>query len=289
MSEMKIHNTLPLLKEQLERWKSIPKESEFIQHYAKPMQKYVGDYFDDFYQVLGNLNWKEYRESTLECNDEKWEERLKKHIRDVEKLFNQKLTGEAVLFGSFHTIDGFARFDQGNHKLYLGIDESHNDGNYLDILMVHELTHVVREGKDSVWKGWNLNPKMSREEFLNKQPVIEHLFGEGFSCVISELLVPGEQPRKYCYQSAESYKHVLSYGKEVSERIHREIKKFENGDYGSLYNGSTYQPRMQQFTQYVWAFHWIKKLMSDVAKNNPNEIVDVCSKQFVEHALDFYL
>lgn len=284
---MKVYNTLPLFKTLLKKWKSPPSETEFIESYAKPMEKYVGDFFTDFYSEVLRMNWKTYRSKTLECNDEQWEENLKKHIRDVEKLFGIKLAGEAVLFASFHTIDGFARFDQGNHKVYLGIDESHDDGNYLDILMVHELTHVIRESRESVWTGWGLNPKMLRSEFLESQPTIEHLFSEGFSCVISEILVPGEHRWRYCYQTAETYKHILSYGKSVSQRIQTEIKKLNHGDYGNLYNSRSYEPRMPEFTHYVWAYLWVKRLMSDIAHNDPKQIVDLCSKGFIDHALEF--
>lgn len=285
--KMKVYNTLPLFKILLKKWKNIPSEQEFIDLYANPMEKYVGNFFTDFYSEVLKVNWKNYRKKTLECDDVKWEENLKKHIRDVEKLFGNKLNGESVLFASFHTLDGFARFDHGTHKVFLGIDESHDDGNYLDILMVHELVHVIRESRESVWTGWGLNPKMIRADFLESQPTIEHLFSEGFSCVISELLVPGEHRWRYCYQTAETFKHILSNGKSVSQRIHAEITKPNHGNFGNLYNTRSYEPRMPEFTHYAWAYLWVKKLMSDLARNNPKQIVELCSKDFIEHALAF--
>jgi hypothetical protein len=71
-----------------------------------------------------------------------------------------------------------------------GVDESHGRGAYLDILVSHELTH---------------------DEFGENQPVAEHLFSEGFSCVVSELLNQTDEPWHYVYQTKESYQHVMEH------------------------------------------------------------------------------
>ncbi len=136
---MKIHNTLPLLLSCLEKWEKIPTEKKFIEEYAVPMEQSVGNFFEDFYSALLELDWDQYRAHALKIDPKHEEVRLKKHMRDIERLFEVPLSGEVVLFGSFETMDGFARFDWGNHKVFLGVDESFDDGQYIDILTTHEL------------------------------------------------------------------------------------------------------------------------------------------------------
>src|SRR5262249_47291116 len=134
--------------------------------------------------LLSELDWSVYRKSALKLDPEREEARGKKHLRDVEKTFGFDLRGAIVLFGAFTAMEGYARFDQGEHRVFLGIDDfseagpRHGSGTYLDILEVHELTHVARESRPSVWEGWGLSPKMTHDEFSENQPVIEHVFGE---------------------------------------------------------------------------------------------------------------
>src|SRR6201999_3644761 len=115
-------------------------------------------------------------------------------------LMGFKLEGEAILMGAFTAMDGYARFDRGTHRVFLGVDESHGRGRYLDVLIAHELTHVGRESRPEVGAGFGLNPRRTQAEVTESQPVVEHLMGEGFSCAVSELVVPGEPAWVYAYQ-----------------------------------------------------------------------------------------
>jgi hypothetical protein len=185
---MKVHNSIPLFLECLTRWKTRPTEKQFIEEYAKPLHLTVGEFFDDFYEVLLDLDWNVYRTHALQMNAEFEGTRFHKNLELVENLFGFKLEGEVFLLGTFESMDGFARFEHGRHKVYLGLDESFSNGKYLDVLTTHELTHVARESRPEVWQGFGLDPKMSRADFLEYQPVIEHVFGEW---PISLLLTPG--------------------------------------------------------------------------------------------------
>jgi hypothetical protein len=185
-------------------------------------------------------------------------------------------------------MDGYARFDRGSHKVFLAIDENYSNGAYIDILATHELTHVARESRPSVWEGFGLNPKMSQSEFTQFQPVIEHLVGEGLSCAVSEKLVPGQGPWLYAYQDSLGYEKVLKSAKRVDPIIKREILH-PKGDYGRLYETHRYGRNMPGLTHYVWAWHWTRQLLQDLARGDFRWLLEQCSKDFIQHALSFEL
>ena len=285
---MKIHNCLPLLVNCLRDWETLPSEKEFVARYSKPLEPFAGDFFEDHYSVLEKLDWQAYRNEALNLSPEREEFRVKKHLRDVETLFGFKLEGEIILCGAFTAMDGYARFDRGTHQVFLGVDESHGRGKYLDVLMTHELTHVARESRSEVWEGFGLNPKMTQDEFTESQPVLEHLMSEGFSCVVSEILVPGQDPWGYAYQDKEKLESILKHGSAVDQAIRKELRD-SDGDYGRLYRSGSYQPRQPLFAHYVWAWQWVKHLLLDQMDGDPRKLVARCSKEFLEDALQFEL
>jgi hypothetical protein len=289
---MQIHNYLPGLIKCLERWKERPSEADFIENYYDPMEKQVGEVFDGegLYSELVDLNWARYRRNVLMMDPAREEARLRKNMQDVEKLFGVELQGDAILLGTFHAMDGYARFNLGQHRVFLGVDESFANARYLDVLEVHELTHVVRESRPEVWEGWGLHPRMSHDEFVEKQPAIEHVFGEGFSCAVSELLVPGESPWHYAYQEEAGLEKIYKYAKSVDRAVHHELRLSEaEGDWSRLYNPNTYKPELPVFTHYVWGWQFAKSLIRSGKYGKPAEIVEVCSKKFVQDALEFEL
>lgn len=279
---MKIHNCLPTLIHCLNRWEHCPSERTFDKEYAEPLRAIVGDFFNGFHEVLRDLDWKTYREKAIQLSPEAEEARFKKNLALVENLFQFKLEGEVFLLGTFETMDGFARFDRGQHKVYLGLDESHLNGRYIDILTTHELTHVARESRNEVWEGFGLNPKMKRSAFLETQPVIEHLMGEGFSCAVSELLIPGEPAWSYVYQNEQSLQKIYREPAPIERAIKKEIKH-PDGDYGKLYQ---IEP---DYAHYVWASEWVKQVLNDHAGQDPRKLVNRCSKNLSDHALSFTL
>jgi hypothetical protein len=278
---MKIHNHLPLLLSCLERWRTLPSRRQFDEEYALPLSQSVGDFFDDYHDVLEHLPWGQYRAHTLRIDPQDIEHRFRTHQAAVESLFGIPLHGDAFLIGTFHGMDGYARFEGGTHEVFLGVDENFHRG-YLDILMVHELTHVARESRPEVWTGFGLNPRMTNAEFREKQPVIEHLFGEGFSCAVSELLVPGEPVWEYVYQTTESIEELHAHRRVIERLIQSELRR-EDGDYGNLYS---IQPA---YAHYYWAMQWVKTLIRERGAGDPRTLLSRCSKDFIEHALAFRL
>lgn len=216
------------------------------------------------------------------------ESRLRRSIESVEKLLGTTLTGEAVLFGSFTSMDGYARFEKGEHRVFLGVDENHGPGSYLDILITHELTHVARESVPEVWEGFGLNPKMTHDEFVENMPVIEHLMSEGFSCVVSELLNPKEDPWNYAYQTEHSLPQILLHGPAVDHAVHAQLAKGK-GEYHELYDVENYTPVLPRYAHYVWAWQWVKHLLKEIGKGDPKKLLGICSKELQNDALEFKL
>jgi hypothetical protein len=279
---MKVHNSIPLLLECLNRWKTCPSEKQFMAEYADPQRAVIGDFFDDFHEDLEALNWVRYRENALKLDADFEAKRFQQNLELVEELFQFRLSGETFLIGTFEVMDGFARFERGNHKVFLGLDEGHLQGRYLDVLTTHELTHVARESRPEVWEGFGLDPKMSRADFLEYQPVVEHVLGEGFSCAVSEILVPGEAHWSYTYQTRESLEQVYKNAATLDRLIKKEIEN-PDGDYGKLYG---IRP---VFSQYVWGCEWVKQLLRDHAGGLPRNLVNRCAKDFLADAHAFQL
>jgi hypothetical protein len=288
---MKIYNFLPGLIQCMARWERPPGVSDFVENYFQPMNGLIDDVFDDgrtMHGALAELDWKAYRTQILTMDPEREEARLRTHLENVEKLFGFQLEGEVVLFGAFETMDGYARFDGGVHRVYLGVDESHSKSKYLDILEVHELTHVARESRPQIWSGWGLDPKMSHDVFVEVQPVIEHVFGEGFSCAVSELLVPSEETWHYVYQEKEDFERIFENAKSVDQAIHREIAAGKDGDWGNLYHSRSYRPPLPVFTHYLWGWQWARQMIRS-RPGGAKDLIQVCSKDLLEEALAFQL
>ena len=291
---MKIHNFLPEFTDCMKRWKKVPSLTEFLEQYYNHLAPLTDMIFDgpELYEVLTEFNWDRYRAGVLDLNPDKEYKRVLAHLKSVEELFGQTLQGEIVLFGSFETIDGYARFEKGSHRVFLGVDESYNQGDYLDILMTHELTHVARESQPEVWTGFGLNPEMTHDEFTECLPVIEHIFSEGFSCAVSEILVPSKETWNYAYQKKDNMPYLLEHIETLDNRIHLELRrdqKNNGGDYSSLYRVSQLMPAMPPYSHYYWAWQWTKQLLKDRVGGDPKKLVAICAKDFVEHALAFNL
>lgn len=288
---MIVHNRLRLLVDCARRWEARPGLAAFEAEYYVPLAGWLDAVFGDarsLYLKLLELNWPQYRAETLRLDPVAEEARLRLRLEQVEGLFGLTLGGQALLFGAFTSMDGYARFHRAEHTVYLGVDESHGRGAYLDVLIAHELTHVVRETRPEVWSGWGLQPDMTHDEFTEHLPVVEHLMNEGFSCVVSEVLVPGQDAWHYAYQSEDDLARIIEHGPAVDAVVHAELRD-PDGDYGRLYSPRRYGRQMPPFTHYVWAWQWVKHLLHARAGGDPRRLLDRCSKHLVDDALAFKL
>lgn len=293
---MKIYNQIPLLAECLKDWKTLPSKEEFEAKYVQPQWDLLKPMLEDFkeyrggfsfYDVVTGLNWERYRSETLDISPQVQEDRARQQIKNVEKLLGLPLEGETVLFGAFCMMDGYARFERGKHRVFLGVDESHGRGQYLDILESHEFTHVLRESRPSVWAGFGLKLDMTHDEFVDNQPVVEHLFSEGFSCAVSEIINPVHERWDYVYQTEDSLQQVLTHGPAIDRVVHEELRKGKAGEYHSLYNTERYGASTPRLAHYVWAWLWMKQLLKDFGGGEPKNLLARSSAEFYDHALEF--
>lgn len=290
---------LSLFLECLSRWKSPPSRDAFEKEYIDGLRKLgveIEGLLEDFgayrgrsmYEHILGLEWKSYRSHCLEMDAAFEIERLDRSLESIESFFGKKLTGKVTLFGSFLMMDGYARFHRGGHNVFLGVDEDHGRGAYLDILTAHELCHVVRESSASVWKGWGLDPKMTHDDFVEKQPPLEHLMNEGYSCVVSEILNPGHPPHLFTYQSKDSFEKIMEVASGVDRVIHAGIK-MPGFSYREWYHTEKYVPEVARFAHYVWAWAWVKNLVHTEFGGDARKLAGECSKNWIDHALEFKL
>ncbi len=292
---MKIINLLPIQLECLKRWETIPTLEIFRNELFEKIRPYFEEAIgnaEEIYEYFKdpNLNWETYRSQALLINEEIELKRIKDNLNKVEDFFHLKLEGEIVIFAMFHYIDGYARFHKGTHRVFIGLCTEHQNNHYYDILETHELTHVARESRVETWHGWGIPHNLSNEEFVENQPVLEHLFGEGFSCLVSQILNPSFAEWEYVYQTQESFEMILNHAEEVNRVMYEQIKleesKPEEADYFKLYHSEHYNPPLPLFTQYVWAKAWVETLI----KERPaQELLTKCSLDFRIKALNFKL
>lgn len=299
---MRIHNELGRFLKCVESWPERPESHLVEEAYGKPLAKLLAPMFEDFsgyrgqtYQISNPIadieNWSEYRNKILTMNVAQVEKRFRLTLQKVEDFFGKELSGDVLLWGSFHSMDGYARFHEGKHFVYLGLDEIFSEPEYaMEVLMAHELTHVVREGTHKVWQEYGLNPLMTHDEFRDSQPTLEHLFGEGFSCAVSKFLNPEAPDHRIVYQSVDSMKTVYKAAQFIDQGIHQTIED-ANARYWVLYNSDTYPkskeyPEVPRFSHYAWAWKWIESLCR---AEKPQVLAQQSSAHFRDSALKFSL
>jgi hypothetical protein len=291
---MKITNLLPHLIHCLKSWPEAPSLAVFECDYVDPHREALRGMLEDFQEYRGfslhefiqTIDWPAYRNHVLtQVDPQKLEQAVLHELTRVESLFQVKLNQEIVIFGAFTIMDGYARFHRGRHQLYLGMDDFFSSEESRRILITHELGHLVREGKPEVWLAWGLPFVMDHAEMVKKLPTLEHVFSEGLSCLISEILNPGQNPEHYVYQTAESYQTVQVNRASVNETVHATI---ENGHYRELYNVNNYQAGTPRFAHYVWAWRWLKHL-HEKEGHSIQALAQAPAKNFLESALRFQL
>lgn len=284
---MRVLNLLGLFKECMQAWDTPPPSAEIHRRYTRTLRGHTGEDWDWLAGEAHGLEipWTTYRARILAMDPEGQERRVRQLAAQLQERLGVPITADVVLFSSFCSLDGFARYEKGAHRVYLGMDENLEDPEYLDILTVHELTHAARETQPKVWEGWGLPPKMEREHYLNSMPTLEHLFGEGYSCALSELLIPGLPAHRYVYLEEAEETLVRANRGAVNLAVNRELRLGDQGDFGKLYNPRTYSPPLPTMTHYWWAHHWVREVAKHFAAGDVTKLVGQCSKDFEEHAL----
>lgn len=263
---MQVLNLLPTLRSCLERWVVTPTEAQFQDEYLGPHQDVLAPLLYDFegyrgftlYSQLADLKWEEYRSKTLkDVHSEAEESGVRHQIKRVEAATGISLGGEVVLFGAFEMMDGYARFHNGQHRVFLGLDEPFISQYAKDILVTHELTHVARESRPEVWGAHGLSHVLDHDHMVEVLPVVEHLFNEGYSCLVSEVLNPDQPAAKYTYQTAASFAIAMQNADSIDAAVRRALT---GGHYRELYDTEQYAVGTPRFAHYIWAWQWVKSL-----------------------------
>ena len=267
---IKIHNLLPDAEKFLkvaQTEKKVDIYNLFQKYYFKPNKKILGPLFDDCKNW--GLGWLSCRKIFKKINIEKELKRLARvkkwgglqraqiTIKKVEKIFNLKFSGNLVLFFSFIGIDGYTRFDKGKNTIYLGLDFPVKNDYYFDILLAHELTHLVRDSRQSVLESYGANFKMPHDEYIKKMTCAEHLVSEGLAGYVSSRIYPRYKPWDYLFYSKKQYDWCVKNHQLIDKTIRECIVK--NKDWGVFYRKNLAGIKSPERAQYYYGFELIKK------------------------------
>lgn len=185
--------------------------------------------------------------------------RAAKTAAEVERFFGRTLDADLVLIAGFGRLDGYARFERGRHTVYIGADYPEDEDHYLDLIIAHEVGHVVREGDPRTWRALGLEIDMTHEEFQERCPFEEHMIGEGLSTALSEAIFPGHAPREYLYFTDEQYAWCAAHEAEIEAGL-RAFRGTSEAHYG-LYARDAIAPGSPERTQYYWGHAVARKLV----------------------------
>jgi hypothetical protein len=178
----------------------------------------------------------------------------------VERFFGRGLDADLALIAGFGRLDGYARFERGRHTVYIGADYPAEEDHYLDLIIAHEVGHVVREGDPRTWAALGLGIDMTHEEFQERCPFEEHMLGEGLSTALSEAIFPGHGPEEYLYFTPEQYAWCAAHDAEIRAGL-AAFRGTAEAHYG-LYARDAIAPGSPERTQYYWGYALVRKLLA---------------------------
>lgn len=179
----------------------------------------------------------------------------------VEAFFGRSLDADMVLLAGFGRIDGYARFDRGRHVVYIGVDYPEPEDHYLDLIISHEVGHVVREGDPAIWRALGLDIDMSHDRFTEVCPFEEHMIGEGLSTALSEAIYPGHPLHEYLYFEPEQFDWCRAYQGDIARYLRRFRGTAER--HYELYARDAITPGSPERTQYFHGWMAVRKLMKE--------------------------
>jgi uncharacterized protein YjaZ len=184
-------------------------------------------------------------------------------VHQVELVFGTTLIGELVLIPSMGEVDGFARYDSGQHTVMLGIDHPDASLDYLKALTAHELSHVYRDHSPAVWGflGKPLN-EITREEYLEATTGREHLVSEGLATLASQLIFPGAPLQDHHYYEVHEMNWCLNHYEEIDQALKNCLRSPEP-DPWQFYSPGIVAKGSPSRTHYYWAARrideWIQR------------------------------
>ena len=310
---LKIYNLLPDAEKFL-KVAQTEKKTDFYnlfqKYYFKPNKKILGPLFDDC--KSWGLGWLGCQKIFKEINIEKELKRLEQvkkwgwpayakvpayamaladksagkperanlTIKKMEKFFNPKFSGNLVLFFSFIGIDGYTRFDKGKNTIYLGLDFPAKNDYYFDILLAHELTHLVRDSRQSVLESYGAHLKMLHDEYIKKMTFAEHLINEGLAGYVSSRIYPQYKPWDYLFYSKKQYQWCVK-NRQMIEKLVKEYVDADK-DWAVFYREDLAGKDSPERLQYFYGFELIKK----AAKKYPlKKLIFMPARKMIEEFL----
>lgn len=269
---IQIYNLIPEFENFLARVESVKVNEKVAlnKYYLKPQKKWFAPLVDDFkkirHQKIDFLKFyrpKICRQRLLNLKKWGYPERAREIIEKVEKFYGKKLSGKLVLFFAFHFIDGYTRFEKGKNTIYIGLDFPDADRDYFDIIIAHEMNHLVRDSNSKVLHSYGANKKMNHVEYINQTNFSEHLISEGLAGYFSSIIFPGKKPWQYLYYSKKQYDWCVKN----HELIKNEIKNCLDvtGKWPLFYRENLIGNKSPERTQYYLGL----KLIEKAAKKYP--------------------
>jgi hypothetical protein len=212
-----------------------------------------------FEQTLESFDTATAREAIAAAKRRGFPERARRTVEAVERFFGRTLDADLLLMAGFGRLDGYARFERGVHVVYIGADYPAETDHYLDLIVAHELGHVVREGDPRTWAALGLSIDMSHDEFQERCPFEEHMIGEGLSTALSEAIHPGHAPEEYLYFTAQQYRWCVEHEAEIRSGLARFRGTAE--EHYVLYSRGAVAPGSPERTQYYWGYRVVRKLV----------------------------
>lgn len=216
------------------------------------------------------------------ANLKKWgyPSRALKTIDRVEKFYGKKLDGDLVLFFGFDFIDGYTRFEKGRNTIFLGVDYSEADADYLNILLAHELNHLTRDSSEAVLNSYGANGKMTNKEYIDKMTFAEHLVNEGLAGYFSSVIYPGFKPWQYLYYSKKQYDWCVANHNAIKQLVKQYV--LANKSWHPFYREDLLGKKSPERLQYYLGLELIK----EASKKCPlKELTFMPSKKIIEEFL----
>lgn len=286
---IKITNLVPSFENFLKEAgkESADEKSALEKYYFGPNRKYFNPLLQDFKKIRHQkIDFLKFyhpeicRRHLLTLKRWGYPKRAQKIIRQVEKFYGKKLNGELVLFFAFHYIDGYTRFNKGKNTVYIGLDFPEADQNYFDIIIAHELNHLVRDSSTRVLQSYGANRKMNHFEYIRKMTFAEHLISEGLAGYFSSIIFPHKKPWQYLYYSKQQYAWCLKNQDLIRKNVLKSV--LSNGDWKHYYKGGSLGKKSPERTQYFFGLELIQKAAQ---KYSLQELTFMSSQKIIDEFL----
>jgi hypothetical protein len=236
-------------------------------YYIEPNRQLLGQLLRDWdhrarplTDRLAGLDLDQARQAVATAKRRGYPGRAEITLGAVERKFSRRLQGELVLMAGFGQADGYARFEHGTHCVYIGVDYPEPADHYLDLIIAHELGHVVREGDPHTWAALGLPAVMDHTEFQERCPFEEHMIGEGLSTALSNAVYPGHARHEVLFFEPAQLAWCEAHEEAIWAAMRRFYRTAE--EHYTLYRPGAVEPGSPERTQYYAGYTAVERLVA---------------------------